>query len=272
MLSRTPDAFNPSKPGSASLSPFESSLISLQRASWSLFWLTPTRQCVTIPKILQIQMSKIEDVSPRCDSNNYNYNSNRCDSRRCSHLAKLSRQFRYLYFPSYIPSLPKPAQPSPTYGCWVCKPLCAKHLWHLWNWSIKNLPFRKCLCRTLENCYGLYMKNIGQCQLWLITISQENMSGKHPRMSFLTVNVQIWRAETKVVCKTVKPSAWRSQDAQLSTTTAIPHIAYWEAVICLLFLQAQMYIHHMTATGILPQKVAKTLQELLMLSSITLNC
>ena len=33
MLSRTPDAFNPSKPGSASLSSFESSLISLQRAS-----------------------------------------------------------------------------------------------------------------------------------------------------------------------------------------------------------------------------------------------
>ena len=109
------------------------------------------------------------------------------------------------------------------------------------------------------------LKNIGQCQLWLITISQENMSGKHPRMSFLTVNVQIWRADTKVVCKTVKPSAWRSQDAQLSTTTAIPHIAYWEAVICLLFLQAQMYIHHMTATGVLPQQVAKILQELLKL-------
>ena len=84
-------------------------------------------------------------------------------------------------------------------------------------------------------------------------------------MSFLTVNVQIWRAETKVVCKTVKPSAWRSQDAQLSTTTAVPHIAYWEAVICLLFLQAQMYIHHMTATGVLPQQVAKILQELLKL-------
>ena len=56
-----------------------------------------------------------EDVSPRCDNNNYNnnnynnnyknnynnnysnnynnnYNNNRCDSRRCSQLAKLSRQ------------------------------------------------------------------------------------------------------------------------------------------------------------------------------------
>lgn len=43
MLSRTPDAFNPSKPGLASLSSFDSSLILLQRTSWSLFLLTTIR-------------------------------------------------------------------------------------------------------------------------------------------------------------------------------------------------------------------------------------
>ena len=64
------------------------------------------------------------------------------------------------------------------------------------------------------------------------------------------MNAQKWeKKSTQAVCKTARPSAWDSQDVQLSTTRAAPQIANCEAVNNPLFLRPKISFRLMMATG-----------------------